>query len=153
MYTLAMWLTVLVPIAILTGGIILTEKPEIIPGHDARVEKRKQRKYAKQLKWDRQRYKDITELAVSMGHPDPGEGGWYGFNVVGEEGILYFDGRRLHDYCYRDTYSAQETLEYVLRELAKKAEYHIKVSNKRKQLEQMVDGRPILGGRRPWQED
>lgn len=140
-------------LAIVFSIQFLIDNPDVIPGHHKRVAKRTAKERAAQLAQDKAYFKDITELAVSMGYPDIRPDGWYGFHVETKEGVAYLGERRFYDICYRPRNSAKETLTYVLDGIHKEMKHHLTSVNVNKQLEQMVNGNMVLGDRKPWVED
>lgn len=147
---------ILMPIMVAIAMIVMmfvVENPELMPGYNA-VQRRKKQKA---IDNDKKKYKDVTELVVSMGAYDPRPDGWYGFDVETATMIMYFDGSRyLETVYYTNGQTANQILEGLFLALNRKIARVIERSELKAQLEAMTADRVVLsndGKRGKWIED
>lgn len=132
---------------------MLIEYPEAIPGYKWLEAKNDARALAKQKKNDKEQFKDITALAVSMGYADISEYGWYGFNTDSRAGVVWVGDKRFRYTSHYPRNTADETLHEVLKNLQDSVESHIKAAKKQADLERLVNGPAVIGERSPWVDD
>lgn len=133
--------------------IVLIEYTEAIPGYKWLEAKGDTRALARQKKDDKERFKDITALAVSMGYADISEYGWYGFNTDTCAGVVWVGDKRFRYTSYYPRNTADETLHEVLKNLQDSVQSHIKAAQKQADLERLVNGPSVIGERSPWVDD
>ena len=147
---------ILLPIITALAMIVMmfvVENPELMPGYKA-VQRRKKQKA---IDDDKKKYKDVTELVVSMGAYDPRPDGWYGFDVETTTMIMYFDGERYSENeYYTKGQTANQILEGLFLAINRRVATVIERAELKAQLEAMTADRVVLsndGKRGKWIED
>jgi hypothetical protein len=138
---------------VMVGLLFVVEHPELMPGYGAVQRHKKQ----KAIDNDRKKYKDVTELVVSMGAYDPRPDGWYGFDAETTTMIMYFEGSKYSETAYYTSgQTAQQILEGLFLAINRRVATVIERAELKAQLEAMTADRVVLsndGKRGKWIED